>query len=187
MVDPKLNELPAEPAIGKRPRNVEKEAATAGTRTAREGLSINDTIAGDTNLSVGGRGVDASGVRSGAGAGAGSAFLTPGAGGSPAPNVVPGARNAGLMISPGQNPIGNSDTGVPGPGRTERSLSGHQEIAAAGVNQEYEPSHEEVRLRAYCCWEARGCPEGSPEVDWHTAREQLRSERRTGRTSAATA
>lgn len=188
MIDPKLNDVPVEPT-GKRSKN-ETESLRSGTRTAREGLSINDTIAGDTNLSIGGRGVDASGVKSGAGAGGGSAFLTPGRGGSPAPNVLPGQRDAGLMISPGQNPIGNRDTGLPGTGRSERSLSGEEEITSRQQNHQhddYEPSYEETSFRAYCCWHARGCPEGSPEVDWHTAREQLRAERRNERSTYAKA
>lgn len=181
MIDPKLNELPAgTPAKGSRTNT----DADRSSRTAREGLSINDTIASDANLSVGGRGVDASGVRAGAGAGAGSSSLTPGVAGSPAPHVVPGARETGFNPGPGQNPIGNADTGLPGTGRSERSLSGEQE---SRLDEDYEPSHEETCARAYSCWETRGCPHGSPEVDWHTAREQLRSERRqNNRVSAAT-
>ena len=30
-------------------------------------------------------------------------------------------------------------------------------------------SHEEIELRAYYSWEARGRPFGSPEVDWFNA------------------
>ena len=35
--------------------------------------------------------------------------------------------------------------------------------------------HDTVRLLAYRVWQARGCPEGSPEQDWHSAVEALRS------------
>ena len=37
------------------------------------------------------------------------------------------------------------------------------------------PSDEEVRRTAYRRWQERGCPEGSPEVDWYGAEEELRS------------
>ena len=30
----------------------------------------------------------------------------------------------------------------------------------------------EVRQEAYFLWESRGCPIGSPEVDWYRAKEQ---------------
>jgi Protein of unknown function (DUF2934) len=35
------------------------------------------------------------------------------------------------------------------------------------------PSHEEVELRAYQSWEARGRPWGSPETDWFQAEQEL--------------
>jgi hypothetical protein len=34
-------------------------------------------------------------------------------------------------------------------------------------------SHEEIELRAYHSWEARGRPFGSPEVDWFDAEREL--------------
>jgi hypothetical protein len=34
-------------------------------------------------------------------------------------------------------------------------------------------SHEEIERRAYHSWEARGCPIGSPEVDWFEAEREL--------------
>jgi hypothetical protein len=36
--------------------------------------------------------------------------------------------------------------------------------------------HEEIALRAYRLWEARGCPIASPEEDWLRAEEEIRSE-----------
>ena len=36
---------------------------------------------------------------------------------------------------------------------------------------------EEIALRAYRLWEARGCPIGSPEEDWLRAEEEIRNER----------
>lgn len=37
------------------------------------------------------------------------------------------------------------------------------------------PSDEEIARRAYSLWESRGRPHGSPEEDWHRAKEQLGS------------
>jgi hypothetical protein len=34
--------------------------------------------------------------------------------------------------------------------------------------------HEEIARRAYHCWKERGCPEGSPDVDWNRAERELR-------------
>jgi hypothetical protein len=35
--------------------------------------------------------------------------------------------------------------------------------------------HAEIEVLAYELWQARGCPEGSPEEDWYRAAEQLRA------------
>jgi DUF2934 family protein len=35
--------------------------------------------------------------------------------------------------------------------------------------------HDEIAALAHALWQARGCPEGSPQVDWIRAAEQLRS------------
>jgi hypothetical protein len=35
------------------------------------------------------------------------------------------------------------------------------------------PTHEEICQRAYSLWEERGCPDGSPEVDWYRAEREL--------------
>jgi hypothetical protein len=35
--------------------------------------------------------------------------------------------------------------------------------------------HNDIASLAHELWQARGCPEGSPEEDWHNAAEQLRS------------
>jgi hypothetical protein len=34
--------------------------------------------------------------------------------------------------------------------------------------------HDEIAQRAYMHWQQRGCPEGSPEVDWAWAEQGLR-------------
>ena len=38
-------------------------------------------------------------------------------------------------------------------------------------------SEEEIAREAYYLWESRGKPMGSPEEDWHKAKEQLRTPR----------
>jgi hypothetical protein len=39
------------------------------------------------------------------------------------------------------------------------------------------PSTEEISARAYERWYQRGCPDGSPEVDWREAEEELKMKR----------
>ena len=70
MIDPKLNKLPVEKADDLEDTELSPEERAERLRRP-QGLSINDTIAGGANLSVGSRGVDTSGVKSGSGAGAG--------------------------------------------------------------------------------------------------------------------
>jgi hypothetical protein len=36
-------------------------------------------------------------------------------------------------------------------------------------------THQDIAALAHQLWQARGCPEGSPEEDWYHAAEQLRS------------
>jgi hypothetical protein len=164
MLDPKLNELPADAQGDIKKRGSSKQSASRGK--APQGLSINDTIARDANLSVGSRGADFSGVESGAGAGAGMTSTTPGnAGESPAPNIVPGARGVGTT------PRSDSASGQSPTGGAQATTS--------------EPTSEEIARRAYQCWHERGCPEGSPEVDWCRAEEELRAQRTGERSQAA--
>lgn len=166
MTDPKLNKLStdANDEATDRPASPLSEGERAERlRRGRAGLSINDTIAANANLSVGSPGVDVSGVKSGSGAGAGSSYLTPERKGSPAPNIVPGAQGSGVTPrsdrAPGQNPT---------------------------INLEAEaPTRDEIAARAYRCWHERGCPEGSPEEDWHRAERELRAERQRSRTASA--
>jgi hypothetical protein len=35
------------------------------------------------------------------------------------------------------------------------------------------PTHDELCQAAYRFWEERGCPDGSPEVDWQRAEYEL--------------
>src|SRR5438067_311846 len=165
MIDPKLNKLPAN-KTGDVEAELSPEEQAERLRRPR-GLSINDTIAGGANLSVGSRGVDTSGVKSGSGAGAGMTTVTPGeSGGSPAPNVVPGARGAGM---------------------TPRGSTGVDEAPTTRLDAGTEPTADEISARAYRCWHERGCPEGSPEADWRRAEEELRRERQARKSAAASA
>jgi hypothetical protein len=100
MIDPKLNELPvdAEGDFADVPESSLTEEQKAERRKrAKAGLSINETVARDANLSVGARGVDTSGVQSGAGAGAGLTNSTPAAPDeNPEPEIVKGPRGSGM-------------------------------------------------------------------------------------------
>jgi len=37
--------------------------------------------------------------------------------------------------------------------------------------------HEQIAVFAYALWEARGRPEGSPEIDWFQAEQELTASR----------
>ena len=39
--------------------------------------------------------------------------------------------------------------------------------------------HSEIAALAYELWQARGCPDGSPEEDWYRAAEELRARAHT--------
>ncbi|MBS1876735.1 MAG: DUF2934 domain-containing protein [Acidobacteria bacterium] len=41
-----------------------------------------------------------------------------------------------------------------------------------------QPTQEEIAVLAHALWTARGCPEGTPEVDWFQAEDQLRTQTR---------
>jgi hypothetical protein len=171
MIDPKLNEVPvAGRTTADRPAS---ETDTAERqRRSRAGLSINDTIAGDTLLSTGGRGVDTSGVMSGAGAGAGASAVTPGqVNESPAPNIVPGARSSGTTPRSRTNQNDFSDSASP-------------ETVGGGVNASSGggPNTMDIAHRAYQIWCSKGCPEGTADEDWWEAERELQ-----GRTSGSMA
>jgi hypothetical protein len=129
----------------------ETKVKPESTSKPRSGLSINDTVAANANLSTGATGVDTSGVKAGAGAGAGSTYLTPETKTSPAPDIVSGPR---------------------GTGSTPRGTVGTDEDATVST-----PGADEISARAYHRWHQRGCPHGSPEVDWQEAEEELKLNR----------
>lgn len=39
------------------------------------------------------------------------------------------------------------------------------------------PDQDQIAALAYALWEARGCPEGSPEDDWFQAEQELTASR----------
>ncbi len=58
----------------------------------------------------------------------------------------------------------------------EHSREAHQHTQAATVGHGIAAfGHQEIEALAYELWQARGCPEGSPEEDWFHAAEQLRA------------
>ena len=199
MIDPKFNEIEDTSETGlKKPSNSGLTAETPAQ--PRRGLSINDTIASDASLSVGSRGTDTSGVRAGAGAGAGSTYLTPGsAGESPAPSIIPGARGSGTTalggINPDQAPTIQDDLTDDSEERSSGVLGVSQSpITSSVISDEryvigedtYDLSHEEISAHAYTCWRERGSPVGSPQEDWDRAIQELRARKR-GLSSSATA
>ena len=49
-----------------------------------------------------------------------------------------------------------------------------QQLESKQVSRnENTPTHEGIAILAYSLWEARGCPEGSPEEDWLNAERVL--------------
>jgi hypothetical protein len=161
LIDPKFNELPVEPEIEDLSDSPLSESErTERIKRRRAGLSIRDTVAGDTMLSTGARGVDTSGVSAGAGAGGGMTLLTPIPSDSASPEIVPGARGSGttaLGVASGQN------------------LSASPERPDAETESGLD--REVVARRAYDCWVRRGSPHGSAEEDWLLAERELRDER----------
>jgi len=73
----------------------------------------------------------------------------------------------------------------------EKDLAQSQTKANESVQpasaQSDQTSHADIAARAYQCWCERGCPEGSPEVDWHRAEADLRAEEAPGKPESQTA
>lgn len=153
MIDPKLNVEPQDRAATSAKPATKEEAARL--QKVSSGLSVNNTIASNANLSVGGRGVDTSGVSAGSGAGAGMTRVDGGQGATT--DILPGNRGSGTT------PLGASD-----------SQAIKANFPASGAD---ELSEAEISEAAYSAWCDRGCPVGSPEVDWQTAIDRLRSNR----------
>ena len=153
MIDPKLNVASKDSTTASSNPAKNKEAA-ARLQKVSAGLSVNDTVAANGNPSVGAQGVDTSGVNAGAGAGAGMTRLDSSA--SSVPEIVPGSR---------------------GSGTTTAGASSTQAAQAAFPEDTHDYSEADLSQAAYEAWCDRGCPEGSPEVDWQTAVERVGSRR----------
>ena len=62
----------------------------------------------------------------------------------------------------------------------EHSHHAHQPAEAATVGHGIAAfGHADIAALAYELWQARGCPDGSPEEDWFRAAEELRSRAHT--------
>jgi hypothetical protein len=168
MIDPKLNEIVPETESTKSGNTGNKGE---GSRN-REGLSVKDTVAAGANLSTGARGVDTSGVSAGAGVGAGMTYASPTtAGESPAPAIVPGDRGSGTTVR------GGSNAGAPAAAMPSTDTEVHSGSSSTSREGSSSFTSEEIAAHAYRCWHERGCPEGSSEVDWHRAEEELKRQR----------
>ena len=184
MIDPKLNEIvpKTKGGAGDQADTAVANSPTTSGAKPRAGLSINDTIAGDANLSVGSRGTDVSGVRAGSGAGAGGVNLTPGnIKESPAPNLVPGARGTGTT------PLGDT---IKSNQDLASEVKGDSDDDSVRTTSNSSPSNwtqEDVASRAYENWHARGCPHGSSDEDWHSAERELRDKHEGGKANTAKA
>ncbi len=60
----------------------------------------------------------------------------------------------------------------------EQTRQQHEHVVHSSENmhnsaQSAQPTEEETALLAYQLWQARGCPEGTPDEDWLNAEQQL--------------
>lgn len=51
-----------------------------------------------------------------------------------------------------------------------------QTVQSIGESYEYEPTHEQIRERAYAIYLARGGAASDPQADWTQAERELRAE-----------
>jgi len=61
------------------------------------------------------------------------------------------------------------------PAHTHRAAEQSRTQAPAGSHGVAAFGHDDISALAYELWQARGCPDGSPQEDWFNASEQLRS------------
>ena len=58
----------------------------------------------------------------------------------------------------------------------EHSQEAHQQTQAATIGRGIAAfGHDDIAVLAQELWQARGCPDGSPQEDWFHAAEELRS------------
>ncbi len=55
----------------------------------------------------------------------------------------------------------------------EHTNGAHAQTESAAERNRF--SHDDIAALAHQLWQARGCPEGSPDEDWFHAAEQLRA------------
>ena len=178
MIDPKLNEIPV-PRVESTKSALEEEQGAKVPARPRTGLSISDTIAAETNMSVGGRGVDTSGIEAGTGAGGGMTNSTPAPrGGSPATTIVGGARGSGTTP--------RADTGTAEQTGVTSTVSTTETSGSVSEEGSSLPSSQAIGQRAYEIWIERGRPDHSSEENWHQAERELRSQGSVRRTLSAT-
>jgi hypothetical protein len=48
-----------------------------------------------------------------------------------------------------------------------------EDVTNTEMNPVERPEHEQIAQLAYILWQARGCPEGSPDEDWLRAEQDL--------------
>jgi hypothetical protein len=48
-------------------------------------------------------------------------------------------------------------------------------VPRAPTDSSESPVHQEIAALAYSLWQARGCPEGTPDEDWFNAEEALKA------------
>jgi hypothetical protein len=84
---------------------------------------------------------------------------------SPSPTIVPGSRGSGTTVR------GSSDKAAPASAMPDSSGTSFSEHS---TNNETIHTDDDVAAEAYRCWHERGCPEGSPEIDWQRAQERLK-------------
>jgi hypothetical protein len=73
--------------------------------------------------------------------------------------ITSGAAGAGAAAAMSAEPV--EEAGMTDNPMTETDVS----VSA--------PSHEHIARVAFSCWQARGCPDGSPEEDWFRAEAEL--------------
>ena len=58
--------------------------------------------------------------------------------------------------------------------RTKTASPGSRGLENSSSESGYHINSAEIAALAYQLWQARGCPQGSPEVDWSDAEQQIR-------------
>jgi hypothetical protein len=66
-----------------------------------------------------------------------------------------------------------------------KATTRHEGITTTALGQTSEPENQQTTAAlAYALWQARGCPDGTPDEDWFRAEEALKNRRRSISTAA---